>query len=45
MGVDAGMVIAGSAAAPAYGEGNTGPNSMYGECDFPPGKEFRVQGL
>jgi hypothetical protein len=46
MGVDAGMAIAGSAAPPKYGEpatGNTGPKSMDGECDFPPGKEFRVQ--
>jgi hypothetical protein len=42
MGVDAGMVIAGSAAALMYGD-NTGPNSMECECDFPPGKEFRVQ--
>lgn len=41
-----GMGIAGSAAAPMYGEpitGNTGPYSMGGEYDFPPGKEFRVQ--
>jgi hypothetical protein len=47
MGLDAGMGIAGSAAAPMYGEpvtGNIGPNSMDGEYDFPPGKEFCVQG-
>lgn len=36
-------VIAGSVAAPMYGEVNTGANSMGCEYDVPPGKEFRVQ--
>lgn len=47
MGLD---VIAGSIVAPVYahmlGEpvtGNTGPNSMDGEYEFPHGKEFCVQ--
>jgi hypothetical protein len=48
MGLYVGKVVAGSTVAPMYGygepvTGNTGPNSMDGEYDFPPGKEFRVQ--
>lgn len=30
--------------AAMYGEAVTGPNSMDGEYEFPPGKEFGVQG-
>ncbi len=45
MGLDAGMAIAGSAAVVAmYGEPvYTGPNSIDGDDDFPPGKELAVQ--